>query len=40
VLNVGYGKEHHDLTCIPWGSLPEPKALAAEYFQPLKAHQS
>jgi len=39
-LNVGYHNEHHDFPCVPWNKLPKLKTLAAEYYEPLKAHKS
>ena len=39
-LNVGYHNEHHDFPNIPWNRLPRLKALAPEFYDPLKSHRS
>ncbi|WAR60993.1 hypothetical protein PtB15_13B244 [Puccinia triticina] len=38
--NVGYHNEHHDFPSIPWTRLPELKAIAHEYYDPLPQHSS
>ncbi|KAI9610058.1 hypothetical protein H4Q26_007052 [Puccinia striiformis f. sp. tritici PST-130] len=38
--NVGYHNEHHDFPSIPWTRLPELKAMASEYYDPLPQHSS
>jgi sphingolipid delta-4 desaturase len=40
VFNAGYHNEHHDLMRVPWMRLPEVKAIAPEYYEPLYAHRS
>lgn len=39
-MNVGYHNEHHDFPSIPWNRLPELKAVAPEYYEPLAYHGS
>ena len=39
-LNMGYHNEHHDFPAVPWNRLPKIKALAPEYYDTLKSHQS
>ena len=39
-LNVGFHNEHHDLPSVPWTKLPELKALAPEFYEPLLHHTS
>ncbi len=39
-LNIGYHNEHHDFPDIPWRRLPQLKAMAPEFYLPLKAHKS
>ena len=39
-LNVGYHNEHHDLPSIPWNNLPKLRAMAPEFYDPLKSHTS
>lgn len=39
-LNVGYHNEHHDFPSIPWNHLPKVKAMAPEYYDNLKFHNS
>ena len=39
-LNVGYHNEHHDFPSIPWNNLPKLKAMAPEFYDNLKSHDS
>src|SRR6478609_440648 len=39
-MNVGYHNEHHDFPSIPWHRLPELRALAPEFYDPLKSETS
>jgi sphingolipid delta-4 desaturase len=39
-FNVGYHNEHHDLVSIPWSRLPRVRAIAPEFYEPLRSHQS
>ncbi len=39
-FNVGYHNEHHDFPFIPGSRLPQLRALAAEFYEPLAAHRS
>jgi sphingolipid 4-desaturase/C4-monooxygenase len=39
-LNVGYHNEHHDFPAVPWNRLPEIRAIAPEYYDNLKSHDS
>jgi len=39
-LNMGYHNEHHDLPSIPWNNLPKLRAMAPEFYEPLKYHSS
>ncbi len=39
-FNIGYHNEHHDLVRVPWVRLPQVKALAPEFYEPLYAHRS
>ncbi|HEX2216294.1 MAG TPA: fatty acid desaturase, partial [Xanthobacteraceae bacterium] len=39
-LNLGYHNEHHDFPSIPWNRLPRLKAMAPEFYEPLKARSS
>jgi sphingolipid 4-desaturase/C4-monooxygenase len=39
-FNVGYHNEHHDLVSIPWSRLPRIRAIAPEFYTPLRAHDS
>jgi sphingolipid delta-4 desaturase len=39
-FNVGYHVEHHDLFNIPGWRLPQLKALAPEFYEPLVSHRS
>ena len=39
-LNMGYHNEHHDLPSIPWNNLPRLRAMAPEFYAPLKFHPS
>ncbi len=39
-FNVGYHNEHHDFPAIPWNRLPNLKAIAADEYDRLKAHNS
>jgi sphingolipid delta-4 desaturase len=40
ILNVGYHNEHHDFSRVPWTRLPQVKAMAPEFYEPLFAHKS
>ena len=39
-LNVGYHNEHHDFPVIPWNRLPKLRAMAPEFYDTLKYHNS
>lgn len=39
-LNIGFHNEHHDFPKIPWSRLPLVKAMAPEFYEPLKCHTS
>ena len=39
-FNVGYHNEHHDLVSTPWARLPRIRAVAPEFYEPLRAHYS
>ena len=39
-LNVGYHNEHHDFAVIPWNRLPKLRAMAPEFYDTLKYHNS
>jgi sphingolipid 4-desaturase/C4-monooxygenase len=39
-LNVGYHNEHHDFPSIAWNNLPKLRALAPEFYDPLRSHLS
>ena len=39
-LNVGYHNEHHDFPSIPWNNLPKLTAMAPEFYNNLKSHNS
>ncbi len=39
-FHVGYHNEHHDLMWIPGWKLPQVKAIAPEFYEPLKSHRS
>ena len=39
-FNIGYHNEHHDLVRVPWVRLPQVKAMAPEFYEPLHAHRS
>lgn len=39
-LNIGYHNEHHDFPEIPWTRLPDLKAAAPEFYEPLPSHSS
>lgn len=39
-LNIGYHNEHHDFHEIPWSRLPQLKAMAPEFYEPLAQHRS
>ncbi|MEW6282597.1 MAG: fatty acid desaturase [Candidatus Eremiobacterota bacterium] len=34
-FNVGYHNEHHDFVQVPWNRLPELRAMASEFYEPL-----
>ncbi|WVQ95508.1 hypothetical protein IAU59_002605 [Kwoniella sp. CBS 9459] len=38
--NVGYHNEHHDFPSVPWIRLPQLRAIASEYYDPLPSHKS
>lgn len=38
--NVGYHNEHHDFPSVPWTRLPQLRAIAKEFYDPLPAHSS
>ncbi|WVF67944.1 hypothetical protein IAT40_002706 [Kwoniella sp. CBS 6097] len=38
--NVGYHNEHHDFPSVPWTRLPQLRAIASEYYDPLPSHKS
>ncbi|ODN82944.1 hypothetical protein L202_01188 [Cryptococcus amylolentus CBS 6039] len=38
--NVGYHNEHHDFPSVPWTRLPELRAIAHEFYDPLPVHKS
>lgn len=39
-MNVGYHNEHHDFPSISWNNLPKLRALAPEFYDPLRSHNS
>jgi sphingolipid delta-4 desaturase len=39
-FNMGYHNEHHDFVTVPWSRLPQLKAMAPEFYEPLYAHRS
>ena len=39
-LNIGYHNEHHDFPEVPWSRLPELRAMAASFYEPLGSHDS
>lgn len=39
-FNMGYHNEHHDFIRVPWSRLPQVKALAPEFYDPLYSHRS
>ncbi len=39
-LNMGYHNEHHDIPSIPWNNLPRLRAMAPEFYDTLKSHDS
>ncbi len=39
-MNVGYHNEHHDMPSVPWNNLPKLKAMAPEFYDQLKYHDS
>lgn len=39
-FNIGYHNEHHDLMNVPWNRLPMLKAMAPEFYEPLKSYRS
>ncbi len=39
-LHVGYHNEHHDFPKVPWSRLPLVKAIAPEFYEPLKSYNS
>ncbi len=39
-LNVGHHNEHHDFPRVPWHRLPRLRALAPEFYGPLRSHDS
>jgi sphingolipid delta-4 desaturase len=39
-FNVGYHNEHHDVMRVPWSRLPKVRAIAPEFYAPLRHHRS
>lgn len=39
-LNIGYHNEHHDFPSIPWNKLPQIRAMAPEFYNTVKYHES
>ena len=39
-LNAGYHNEHQDFPSISWNNLPKLRALAPEFYDPLRSHNS
>ncbi|ODN99492.1 hypothetical protein L198_03336 [Cryptococcus wingfieldii CBS 7118] len=39
-MQVGYHNEHHDFPSVAWTRLPELRAIAHEFYDPLPAHKS
>lgn len=39
-FNMGFHNEHHDFANVPWSNLPKLRALALEYYEPLKSYRS
>jgi len=39
-MNIGYHVEHHDFPAIPWTNIKKLKAMAPEYYDNLRSHDS
>ncbi len=39
-FNMGFHNEHHDFANVPWSNLPKLRALAPEFYDPLKSYRS
>ena len=39
-MNIGYHVEHHDFPNIPWTKIKQLKAMAPEYYDTIKSHDS
>jgi sphingolipid 4-desaturase/C4-monooxygenase len=39
-MNIGYHFEHHDFPSVPWSRLPKVRAMALEFYTPLRSHRS
>jgi sphingolipid delta-4 desaturase len=40
MMNIGFHNEHHDFATVPWSKLPALRAMAPEFYEPLKYHSS